>query len=207
MRDNISSSARSRNPLAPHEVLDAYWFAQMLIERALWVATEAGCTSTIGRRLESALGRAIRYIVDAADGTPAKANERLVRARTAIQRALSHFDELCFRRGVREDIVADLRERASLLMERLDMLKSEEVAKWPASNCLSTVLEEVTADVKSTEGVNVIAAISKVPAAAIRELPTPVLAKEFRARRSATRDMAGSPLDDGRGKKVPEPMT
>ena len=186
---------RFRSPLVPHESLDAYWFAQMLRHRALKVAADARCKSTIGRRLDSALGRVIRSLVEAADGSPEKADARLMRACAAIGLALSNFDDLALRRGVREVVIADLRERASLLLERLEMLEGEAVETWPASNCLPSVLDEVKQ--RHAGGVDVVAALSMLPAAAVRGLPEQVVAEEELAEQRPARssgDAVSTPL-------------
>lgn len=175
----LQIAARSRNPIAPHEVLDAYWFAQMLLFRALRVAAYAQCMTTIGRRLETALDRAIRLIAEAADGTPDRANARLGRAREAIYKALVLFDALLLKRGVREVVVVELRQRAVLLLDRLQMLEGQAVKVWPASNYLPTVLEEARTEVDGNPSVDVVTAALKVPEAAVRELPEPIVADDF----------------------------
>lgn len=143
MRDTNNLPDRFRNFFVPHELVDAYWYAEMLRHRAARIAADAGCTATIGRRLETALGRVTSAIGDAADGPPGKAKARIARARSAIGLALVYFNELVLKAGVGEDILLQLRERTALLLDRLEMLEQEPVDKWPASNCLPTVVAEV----------------------------------------------------------------
>lgn len=208
MPTNTNLTVHCRGPLAPHEVLDAYWFAQMLLCRALEVVANARCMSTIGRRLETALGRAICFIADAADGTPEKANGRLICAREAVHRALVHIDALSLRRGVRDVVIEDLRKHAALLLERLKMLEGEPVKMWPASNCLPTVLEEALTDVDGQVVVDVVTALVKVPDTATRGLPEPIVAADYKAPGQASRaGTASRPAGDNGGKPGPTPST
>ena len=146
MRDTNNLPDRYRDFVVPHELVDAYWYAEMLRHRAARIATDAGCKSTIGRRLESSLGRVTGAIVEAADGAPEKAKARLARARSAIGLSLSHFNDLVLKAGIGEAMLIELRERAALLLERIEMLENEPVEKWPASNCLPAVVAEVITD-------------------------------------------------------------
>ena len=155
------------------ERLDAYWFAEMFRARARQVAADANCKSTIGRALDSALGRVIRYIAEAAGGTRERATAFLARARAALNVVVTHVNALRLERRARAVVVADLREHALDLLERLQMLDREPVETWPMSNCLPTVLD----DVKNDSGVDVTAAIEKLPAAAFDKLPDPVVAE------------------------------
>jgi hypothetical protein len=170
MQTSHGQIPRSRIPLVPHEALDAYWYAQMLCVRALAVAAGAKCKSTIGRRLDSALGRVVRLLVEAADGSPDRADARLQRSRAAIGLALCHFDDLALKRHVRDVVIADLRDRAALLLERLRMLEGQAPETWAASNCLPTVLGDPDQSGKD-RGTDVVALLEKVAAAATEGLP------------------------------------
>lgn len=190
-------NSRSRRPLLPHERLDAYWLAQMLWLRALHVVADAKCKSTIGRRLDTALGRVVRLIIEAADGSRELADARLGRARAAIGLALGTFDELALKASVRDVVIADLRERASVLLERLAMLEGKPVQTWPSSNSATTVVDEVKDDVDGTADVDVIVVLGKLPAAALRDLPLPVVAQDNMADGpSSLDDVAPPPVGD-----------
>lgn len=198
MTDSKPNQVRSRRPLAPHENLDAYWLAQMLSCRALRVAAEARCRSTIGRRLDTALGRVVRLIIEAADGAPEHADARLARARAAIGLALGTFDELALKAGVRDVVIVDLRERALLLLERLAMLEGKPVQTWAASNCVATVVDEVKTAGASADAVDVVVVVSKLGAAAVRDLPRPVVAEDDTVNRPSGPDGdVPRPLDGG----------
>ena len=188
-------------------MLDAYWFAHMFLCRALKVAADANCTSTIVRRLEFALGRVIRSIGEAADGAPQKADARLARAREAIHLALIHFDELSRMRSVRSVVIVDLRHRASLLLDRLEMLKGKAVETWAASNYLATVVDEVKSEAPGDSGVDVVSVLEKLPAAAVRDLPQPVVAQDHIPRQPANGHARGARLGDGKDGKVTRPPT
>ena len=192
----------------PHELLDAYWFAQTFRDRVLQVVADARCMSTIGRRLETALGRVIRFISEAADDMPERADARLARARAAICLTVTYFDELFLRRGVRIAVIVDLRAHAVRLLERLQTLDGEAPEKWPASNCLPTVLDEVKNDASGDSRLNGVAALEKVPDAALRERPEPVVAEAYTAQQPANDNaMTSTLVGDREADEVPSKTT
>lgn len=167
-------------PLGRHEAVDIYWQAETLRHRVSRVVADARCKSTIGRRLDTALGRAIRCIGEAANEAPDRADARLAQARAALALASIYYNELFLKRGVRDVVIADLRHWTALLVARIGQLEGKPVETWAASNCLPTVLDEVKKESGDQAGIDAAAALAKVPAAAVREVPQPVVAETDR---------------------------
>ena len=160
----------------------------------------------MGRRLDVALRRAIRCIVDAADGTPDKADARLRRASAAIGVALLHFEELSVERGVLDTAIEDFREHAALLLERLQMLEGKPIETWSSSNCLTTVIAEAGNHVQDSQALDVVTAVAKLPDLAARELPQCVVGADGVVPVAAqAHALASASGEDGKDEKVPKP--